>query len=1175
MIGYVLKATTSSARNAVGLLAVFALLLGLFAPFMSPTPVSAVISSGQFTSGSNLGDSSQLTIDSPVVTAADVGAGAVLIAQIVAADQESINAIGICGLEVGWTQVERVVDNNEVLQHIWWREIATPQDSSVNYTFESVSDSSCRLRNGAMTAMTGVITLYTGVDTDNPVGAVASAASSSRQFDGSAPAISSSHAAGSRVVRYVGTDNDADINSNPSNGTRLYSVAASSDGGPRAAAGFDTLLSATGAIGAFPVGFSLRSRWVATTVILNEPSTSEPTDTTAPVTTARGASYASDTWTNVPVNITLSAMDTGGSGVREIVYSATGALPISSTTVAGASTTFSVAAEGITTISYFARDNDGNTEQAQTFIVKIDTTKPSLTGEATTSPNEHGWYNGDVSIAWACSDEPSGIAGDCPASNVIDGEGNDLSARATVGDNAGNQTAASVIGINIDRTPPITSTEVVPGWSKVAVTLTLSPRDNLSGTMVTYYVVDQGAPQPGSQVTFDQSGVYALSYWSVDRAGNAEQPRHIEIKIDTTAPTIGHTLTPEPNASGWNNTPVTVTFNCADGTSSIVSCTEEQMLADDGANQTVIGTAVDAAGNNATDTAIVNIDQTPPVISASWTPDANASNWNNTPVTVSFDCTDETSGIDRCPVAQAVGEGTNQSVTGTATDLAGNAASATVAGINVDLTAPQITATATTTDGETYVAGSWVNQPVTVTYACSDGLSQVASCPVPRVFGEGANQSATGTAFDIAGNQASAEIESINVDLTAPTIVASATTADGQPYTSGTWARQPVTVTFLCDDTVSTVASCSAPQTLGDGANQLVPGTVTDAAGNSASTMLDSINVDAIGPTIVATATTEDGKPYISGAWTNQPVTVAFTCTDVGSGLAGPCPEPIVIDASTPISGQSVSAEVSDLAGLTASSTAIVVMVDLDAPAFTFVPDDQTVETTSGTEIVVTWAVPAAFDVLAGPVIPVCGPSSGSLFPIGTTTVNCTATDAVGNVATASFSVNVVDARPPVVTVPDDLTIPADSPSGAVVTYDAGIGVSSRVATTVVCTPPSGSRFPIGTTVVTCRASDGAVSSASAASASFTVTVLGASDILTNLRANTAELVTNRATERTLLRPLDQARQALDRGLTLRAYGSLLEYRVVLAWYARLGRVPADTAQQLQEQARQVVNAMW
>ncbi len=53
-----------------------------------------------------------------------------------------------------------------------------------------------------------------------------------------------------------------------------------------------------------------------------------------------------------------------------------------------------------------------------------------------------------------------------------------------------------------------------------------------------------------------------------------------------------------------------------------------------------------------------------------------------------------------------------------------------------------------------------------------------------------------------------------------------------------------------------------------------------------------------------------------------------------------------------------------------------------------------------------------ATDLVDGPLTPTCTPPSGSLFPVGTTTVTCTATDSEGNPATGSFTVTVT-APPP------------------------------------------------------------------------------------------------------------------------------------------------------------------
>ena len=109
---------------------------------------------------------------------------------------------------------------------------------------------------------------------------------------------------------------------------------------------------------------------------------------------------------------------------------------------------------------------------------------------------------------------------------------------------------------------------------------------------------------------------------------------------------------------------------------------------------------------------------------------------------------------------------------------------------------------------------------------------------------------------------------------------------------------------------------------------------------------------------------------------------------------------------------------------------------------------------------------------------------SGSLFPVGTTTVTCTATDAAGNDGTASLTVTVVDTTAPAITVPPNIKAPATGPTGAVVTYavTASDVVDGDVPPT--CSPASGSLFPVGTTTVTCDAVDAAGNSTAGVSVS-------------------------------------------------------------------------------------------
>jgi len=102
-----------------------------------------------------------------------------------------------------------------------------------------------------------------------------------------------------------------------------------------------------------------------------------------------------------------------------------------------------------------------------------------------------------------------------------------------------------------------------------------------------------------------------------------------------------------------------------------------------------------------------------------------------------------------------------------------------------------------------------------------------------------------------------------------------------------------------------------------------------------------------------------------------------------------------------------------------------------------------------------------------------CSPTSGSFFPIGTTTVHCTATDSVGNTASASFGVQVVDNEKPTISTPTNVrvTLPPGTSSGAV-TYTVPSASDNSGTVNVVCAPASGTTFAAGNTTVTCTATD-------------------------------------------------------------------------------------------------------
>ena len=104
-------------------------------------------------------------------------------------------------------------------------------------------------------------------------------------------------------------------------------------------------------------------------------------DTIPPTTTAiPSPSPNANGWNNRNVTVALTATDNpGGSGVKEIHFSLTGAQR-GAGVVAGSSTTVTISAEETTTLAFFAVDNAGNQEAATTLTVRIDKTPPVIAG---------------------------------------------------------------------------------------------------------------------------------------------------------------------------------------------------------------------------------------------------------------------------------------------------------------------------------------------------------------------------------------------------------------------------------------------------------------------------------------------------------------------------------------------------------------------------------------------------------------------------------------------------------------------------------------------------------------------------------------------------------------------------------------------------------------------------
>ena len=106
------------------------------------------------------------------------------------------------------------------------------------------------------------------------------------------------------------------------------------------------------------------------------------------------------------------------------------------------------------------------------------------------------------------------------------------------------------------------------------------------------------------------------------------------------------------------------------------------------------------------------------------------------------------------------------------------------------------------------------------------------------------------------------------------------------------------------------------------------------------------------------------------------------------------------------------------------------------------------------------------------PVTTACNPPVGSTFPVGVTTVNCTAADSCAAKAACSFNVTVKPLPPVTIGCPADVSIYATSTTGEIVSYEAPLTGGGCNTPMIVCSPPSGSSFPLGSTSVNCKASD-------------------------------------------------------------------------------------------------------
>lgn len=243
------------------------------------------------------------------------------------------------------------------------------------------------------------------------------------------------------------------------------------------------------------------------------------------------------------------------------------------------------------------------------------------------------------------------------SSSVAAGLNEQLTATGTYSDNSTQNLSSSVVWMSsATAVATVNNTGLVTGAGQGSATISANLAGIAGSTGVTVtppvltgiavsptnLVLPQGATQQltamGNYSDGSQQDITATVAWSanntsiatvnssglvtaVTAGGTTIVPslNGVEVVIGITVsqpgpPTITASASPKPNAAGWNDTNVTVTFTCDPGSYAVSSCPEPQVVSTEGQNQIISGTVTDTQGNNATATVTLNVDKTPPAL---------------------------------------------------------------------------------------------------------------------------------------------------------------------------------------------------------------------------------------------------------------------------------------------------------------------------------------------------------------------------------------------------------------------------------------------------------------------------------------------------------------------------------------------------------------------------------
>ena len=366
-------------------------------------------------------------------------------------------------------------------------------------------------------------------------------------------------------------------------------------------------------------------------------------------------------WFNTAVNLTASVSD-ALSGVASIEYSYDNAnwspyvSPLSMS-------------EGISTVYFRTKDQAGNTATLSK-TVQVDSQSPQLSKTLSGTLGNAPWYVSDVQVEIVPSDPApsSGTqyfaynlgAGWVPYTTPFSIPEGVTTLKIHLVDNADNE-AISASEIKVDTTPPSISGSLdqspnALGWFNTSVNLTASASDITSGVANLNYSFNNVSWTPYTSALNFTDGSTTLYLTADDLAGNSRTISQ-EIKVDTQLPTISYQINGTTGESGWyiSETQVEV-FQSDPAPSSGIQFFRTSL---DGISWTAYtapldftdGTYVlqmhvsDNADNQDLDGIALNVDTTPPQISATRAGTQGSANFYTSAVTYTMTANDDTSGI--------------------------------------------------------------------------------------------------------------------------------------------------------------------------------------------------------------------------------------------------------------------------------------------------------------------------------------------------------------------------------------------------------------------------------------------------------------------------------------------------------------------------------------------------